>query len=266
MGKRLDIELVDRELAKTRTKAQNMIKSSCVGVNNKIVTKPAFIVEQNDEIQIVGETLKYVGKGGLKLEKAISEFDIDLNGKVCVDFGASTGGFTDCMLQNGACCVYAVDVGRDQLDKSLLNNSKVINIENTNIKTVTKSMFEKDIDFCSVDLSFISLSFAIPVVYDVLSDDGEAVLLIKPQFEAGPKNLSKKGIVKDKKIHIMVLENITALIKNSGLSVLNLSFSPIKGGDGNIEYLVHVTKRKEKSKFFADIKNVVEKGFESLKK
>lgn len=265
MSQRLDLELVNRELAKTRSKAQNMIKNSCVCVNNRIITKPAYTVEQIDEIQIVGETLKYVGKGGLKLEKAISEFNIDLNNKTCVDFGASTGGFTDCMIQNGACFVYAVDVGKDQLDKSLLNNSKVINIENTNIKDVTKSMFEKEIDFCSVDLSFISLSYAIPVVYDVMSDDGEAVLLIKPQFEAGPKNISKKGIVKDRKIHIKILQNIIALLKNSGLSILNLSYSPIKGGDGNIEYLVYVTKKKEKIEFSADLKYIVEKSFEDLK-
>lgn len=264
MCERLDLELVRRELAATRSKAQNMIKNSSVCVNNKIITRPAFSVEETDKIEIIGETLKYVGKGGLKLEKAICEFEINLDGKVCVDFGASTGGFTDCMLQNGASYVYAVDVGKDQLDKSLLSNSKVNNIENTNIKTVTKSMFEKTVDFCSVDLSFISLSFAIPIVNDVLADNGEAVLLIKPQFEAGPENLSKKGIVKDRKIHIKVLERIMTLVQNSGLSILNLSFSPIKGGDGNIEYLIHIKKEKDKRLFSIDLKNIVNSAFDYL--
>lgn len=265
MSDRLDIELVVRELAKTRSKAQNMIKNSTVCVNNKIITKPSFSVEKTDEIKVVGEALKYVGKGGLKLEKAITEFNIDIRGKVCVDFGASTGGFTDCMLQNDACYVYAVDVGKDQLDKSLLDNPKVKNIENTNIKTVKKSNFEKDIDFCSVDLSFISLSFAVPVVNDILTDNGEAVLLIKPQFEAGPENLSKKGIVKDRKIHIKVLEKIIMHIQNSGISILNLSFSPIKGGDGNIEYLIYIKKKKDKSGFYINLKAIVDKAFEILK-
>lgn len=265
MGERLDIELVSRELAKTRSKAQNMIKNSAVSVNDRVVTKAAFLVEQTDEIRIIGETLKYVGKGGLKLEKAISEFCISLNKKVCVDFGASTGGFTDCMLRNGACCVYAVDVGSNQLDASLVNNPKVKNIENTNIKDVTKSMFEKDIDFCSVDLSFISLSFAIPVVYDILSAEGEAVLLIKPQFEAGKKYLSKKGVVKDRRIHVKVLENMLDIIDNTGLSILNLTFSPIKGGDGNIEYLIYVKKRKEKTDCHFNLEEIVNSGFDLLK-
>lgn len=264
MSERLDIELVRRGLSSTRSKAQNMIKNSAVCVNEKIIGKPSFSVDKIDEIKIVGETLKYVGKGGLKLEKAIHEFKIDLNGKVCVDFGASTGGFTDCMLQNGACYVYAVDVGKNQLDKDLSKNLKVKNIENTNIKTVTRSMFEKSIDFCSVDLSFISLSFAIPVVYDVLSDNGEAVLLIKPQFEAGPEYLSKKGIVKDRKIHVKIIERVITLAKNSGFSILNLSFSPIKGGDGNIEYLAYLKKKNNLKPFSADFKYIVDDAFKIL--
>ncbi len=265
MGERLDIELVSRGLAETRSKAQNMIKNSAVSVNSLIVTKPAFLVDKSDEIKIVGETLKYVGKGGLKLEKAISEFKIDLKGKTCVDFGASTGGFTDCMLQNGAEYVYAVDVGKNQLDKSLIDDPRIENIENTNIKDVTKSMFEKNIEFCTVDLSFISLSFAIPVVYDVLTYNGEAVMLIKPQFEAGKKSLSKKGIVNDKKVHIKVLENIMTLIENSGFSIINLAHSPIKGGSGNIEYLIYVKKSKENLSFSNDIKIIVEDAFKLSK-
>ena len=265
MGERLDIELVSRGLAETRSKAQNMIKEAAISVNGMVETKPAFLVDKSDEIKIVGETLKYVGKGGLKLEKAISEFKIDLKGKTCVDFGASTGGFTDCMLQNGAEYVYAVDVGKNQLDKSLIDNPRIENIENTNIKDVTKSMFEKNIEFCTVDLSFISLSFAIPVVYDVLTYDGEAVMLIKPQFEAGKKSLSKKGIVNDKKVHIKVLENIMTLIENSGFSIKNLTYSPIKGGSGNIEYLVYVKKSKENSSFSNDIKTIVDNAFKLSK-
>lgn len=265
MGERLDIELVSRGLAETRSKAQNMIKEAAISVNGLIVTKSAFLVNKSDEIKIIGETLKYVGKGGLKLEKAISEFKIDLKGKTCVDFGASTGGFTDCMLQNGAEYVYAVDVGKNQLDKSLIDNPKIENIENTNIKDVTKSMFEKNIEFCTVDLSFISLSFAIPVVYDVLTYDGEAVMLIKPQFEAGKKSLSKKGIVNDKKVHIKVLENIVTLIENSGFSIINLTHSPIKGGSGNIEYLIYVKKIKENLSFSNDIKTIVYDAFKLSK-
>ena len=264
MSERLDIELVRRGLSSTRSKAQNMIKNSAVCVNEKIIAIPSFSVDKTDEIKIVGETLKYVGKGGLKLEIAIHEFKIDLYGKVCVDFGASTGGFTDCMMHNGACYVYAVDVGKNQLDKDLSKNLKVKNIENTNIKTVTRSMFEKSIDFCSVDLSFISLSFAIPVVYDVLSDNGEAVLLIKPQFEAGPEYLSKKGIVKDRKIHVKIIERVITLAKNSGFSILNLSFSPIKGGDGNIEYLAYLKKKNNLKPFSADFKYIVDDAFKIL--
>lgn len=262
MCNRLDVELVNRGLADTRSKAQNMIKSSAVSVNGKVVTKASFSVNKTDDLKIIGETLKYVGKGGLKLEKAISEFNIDLTEKVCVDFGASTGGFTDCMLQHGAEFVYAVDVGSNQLDRSLIDNAKIKNIENTNIKDVKKSMFEKGIDFCSVDLSFISLSHAIPVVCDVLSDDGEAVMLIKPQFEAGKKSLSKKGIVNDRKTHIKVIENILALIEQSGMNTLNLTYSPIKGGSGNIEYLVYIKKRKERRPFSINIKAIVDQGFE----
>ncbi len=265
MFNRLDVELVNRGLADTRSKAQNMIKSSAVSVNSKIVVKSSFLVGEYDDIKIVGESLKYVGKGGLKLEKAISDFHIDLENKICVDFGASTGGFTDCMLQNGAGFVYAVDVGSNQLDKSLIGNKQIENIENTNIKDVTKSMFDKVINFCTVDLSFISLTYAIPVVYDVLSDEGEAVMLIKPQFEAGKKSLSKRGIVNDKKIHLKVIENILELIEKSGMNTLNLTYSPIKGGSGNIEYLVYVNKSKDKRHFPADIKAIVDEGFETLK-
>ena len=265
MSQRLDVELVSRGLADSRAKAQNMIKNSAVNVNGEIVAKSAFSVEKTDKIIIVGETLKYVGKGGLKLEKAILDFDIDLNNKICVDFGASTGGFTDCMLQNGAGFVYAVDVGNNQLDSSLIENPNVQNIENTNIKDVTKQMFEKNIDFCTADLSFISLSFAIPVVYNVLSDDGEAVMLIKPQFEAGRKNLSKKGIVKDRKVHIKVLENAINMIESVGFSILDLTFSPIKGGNGNIEYLVYIKKSEIQSAFKTDTKAIVDRGFECLK-
>ena len=168
------------------------------------------------------------------------------------------------MLQNGACYVYAVDVGKNQLNKDLSKNLKVKNIENTNIKTVTRSMFEKSIDFCSVDLSFISLSFAIPVVYDVLSDNGEAVLLIKPQFEAGPEYLSKKGIVKDRKIHVKIIERVITFAKNSGFSILNLSFSPIKGGDGNIEYLAYLKKKNNLKPFSTDFKYIVDDAFKIL--
>lgn len=265
MSERLDVELVNRGLADTRSKAQNMIKNSSVSVNGRIVTKTAFKIDNSDSIKIVGETLKYVGKGGTKLEKAIKEFGINLKDKVCVDFGASTGGFTDCMLKNGAGFVYAVDVGSNQLDRSLLSNSKIKNIENTNIKSVKKNMFNKNIDFCTVDLSFISLSFAVPVVFDVLSLDGEAVLLIKPQFEVGKKNLSKKGIVKDRKAHIKVIENILNMIINIGFCILNITFSPIKGGEGNIEYLVYIKKSEKQNPLTVDIKSLVDTAFEHLK-
>lgn len=265
MNQRLDVELVSRGLADSRSKAQDMIRNTAVSVNGNIVSKPAYLVDKADEIHIVGETLKYVGKGGIKLQKAILDFNIDLKNKICVDFGASTGGFTDCMLKNGAEFVYAVDVGSDQLDCSLIGDPRVENIENTNIKYVSKQMFEKDIDFCTVDLSFISLSFAVPVVYNVLSDDGEAVMLIKPQFEAGKKSLSKRGIVNDKKVHIKVLENIVTLIENSGFSIINLTHSPIKGRSGNIEYLIYVKKSKENSSFSNDIKTIVDDAFKLSK-
>ena len=194
-----------------------------------------------DEIKLCIEEIPYVSRGGLKLEKAISAFSLGLTGKTAMDIGASTGGFTDCMLKNGVTKVYAVDVGTDQLHENLKNDSRVINLEKTNIRTLPESEAEKT-DFISIDVSFISLSLVLPHALRFLKDDGQIVALIKPQFEAGKSALNKKGVVKDAKIHLSVIKSVLEFSKNLGLFVSGLTYSPVRGPEGNIEYLVLLTK------------------------
>ena len=239
---RLDVALFERGYAESREKAKALIMAGIVYVNNQKSDKAGNIVKPDDVIEVRGETLKYVSRGGLKLEKAVNSFGLDLSGFVCADIGASTGGFTDCMLQNGAKKVYSVDVGYGQLAWKLRNDERVVNLERTNMRYVTDEQVPDKIDFFSVDVSFISLKLILPVARELLSDDGEAVCLIKPQFEAGKENVGKNGVVRDKKVHVDVVDMIIDFCLNNGFDVLGLDYSPIKGPQGNIEYLIHIKK------------------------
>lgn len=237
---RIDVYLVKNGLVKSREKAVMLIKSHSVAVDGKIVEKPSFNVE-NNKVEVL-EKLKYVSRGGYKLEKALREFLISPLNKTALDIGASTGGFTDCLLQHGASVVYALDVGHGQLDEELKNNVKVVNMENTDIRKLEESGDKyTDFDIITADVSFISLSSVIPCLFKLASDNSDIVLLVKPQFEAG-RGYRKNGIVKDKNTHISVLDNIIKQAHENNLYVCGLTFSPIKGGDGNIEYLMHLKK------------------------
>ncbi len=262
---RLDFCLVEKNILKSRERAKEHIKKGEVTVNGRTVTKPAFEVSEEDEIVFTGEALKYAGRGGLKLEKALKVFGIGLNGRICMDIGASTGGFTDCMLQNGAALVYAVDVGHGQLDPALDSDSRVVNMEGTNIVSVNKEALDPAPDFFSADVSFVSLKNIIPKIAELMGENSEAAVLIKPQFEAGRSNIGKNGIVKDRKVHISVIGDIISFCVLNGLSVKGLDYSPVSGGDGNIEYLVYITAEKNKTAAF-DIANIVNTAFSELRK
>lgn len=264
--KRLDIALVDGGFAESREKAKALIMSGIVFVNNQKFDKAGDTVKPEDKIEVRGETLKYVSRGGLKLEKAVASFDISLEDYICADIGASTGGFTDCMLQNGAQKVYSVDVGYGQLAWKLRNDSRVVNLERTNFRYVTKEQIPDPLDFASVDVSFISLSIIIPVMRTLLKDNACAVCLIKPQFEAGKENVGKKGVVRDKNVHIAVIEKIIGIIKDNNFTLLGLDYSPIKGPEGNIEYLCYI-KKTEKGENLCSITatGVVENSYKELK-
>lgn len=242
MKKRIDVLLFERGLAPSREKARTLIMAGSVYVNNQKFDKPGDTVSDDAEIEVRGSTLKYVSRGGLKLEKAMQLFPIDLNGKICMDIGASTGGFTDCMLQNGAQRVYSVDVGYGQLAWQLRQDPRVVNLERTNARYLTREQVPEEIDFFSVDVSFISLRIILPAVRPLLRDGGLAVCLIKPQFEAGREKVGKKGVVRDRAVHEEVVETICRFALENGYSVLGLTFSPVKGPEGNIEYLVYLEK------------------------
>ena len=261
MSERLDILLVNKGLAKSREKAKAVIKDGMVYINNVRQTKPSSIISEDSEIIIKGEVCKYVSRGGYKLEKALSEFGIDLTGLKCIDIGASTGGFTDCMLKNGADTVYAIDVGHDQLEETLLNDERVISMEGVNFRYVTADDFEFKLDFAGCDVSFISLRHILPAAFSILSDDGKMVCLIKPQFEAGREHLSKKGVVKDKKIHIKIIRELIDFAGEVGFNVLNLTYSPIKGPEGNTEYLLYLTKDSTVKGVFVNAANTVSEAF-----
>lgn len=245
---RLDVALVEKGFAESREKAKAMIMAGIVFVNNQKSDKAGNTVKDDDIIDVRGETLKYVSRGGLKLEKAVSAFNLDLTDYVCADIGASTGGFTDCMLQNGAKKVYAIDVGYGQLAWKLRTDDRVVNLERTNFRYVTEEQIPEKLDFASVDVSFISLSLILPVMHNLLKDNGRAVCLIKPQFEAGKENVGKKGVVREKSVHIAVVEKISNLVLESGFSLLGLDFSPVKGPEGNIEYLCYIMKSEKPEK------------------
>ena len=244
MKERLDVLLVSQGLAASREKAKAIIMSGNVLVNGQREDKARTMIDVKAEITVKGGQLKYVSRGGLKLEKAMSHFDLTLEGRVCMDVGASTGGFTDCMLQNGAVKVYSVDVGHGQLDWKLRNDPRVVCMEKTNIRYVTPEDIDDALDFASVDVSFISLTKILEPARNLLKDGGQMVCLIKPQFEAGREKVGKKGVVRDKAVHLEVVERIVTFALEHGFSVHHLSYSPIKGPEGNIEYLVHIEKKE----------------------
>ena len=242
MKERLDVLLVNRGLAPSREKAKTMIMEGNVFVENQREDKAGAAFDTEAEITVKGNTLKYVSRGGLKLEKAMTHFGITLEGKVCMDIGASTGGFTDCMLQNGAVKVYSVDVGYGQFAWKLRQDPRVVCMEKTNIRYVTPADIDDVLDFASVDVSFISLTKVLIPARELLRDGGEMVCLIKPQFEAGREKVGKKGVVRDKVVHEEVVERIIEFASQNGFFVKNLEYSPIKGPEGNIEYLVYIRK------------------------
>lgn len=234
---RLDVLLVEQGLLESRQKAQAVIMAGSVFVDGQRVDKPGTAVPNTAAIQVRGHALPYVSRGGLKLKKAMQTFPLTLDGKVCADIGASTGGFTDCMLQNGATKVYAVDVGYGQLDWKLRGDPRVVCMERTNARYLTHEQIPEELDFASVDVSFISLRLILPALDGLLSPEGEAVCLVKPQFEAGREKVGKKGVVRDPAVHLEVLEAFLEHAKESNFTVLGITYSPIRGPEGNIEYL-----------------------------
>ena len=240
--RRLDVALVERGLAETRQKAQATIMSGVVYVNGQKVDKAGYPVAEDAEIEVRGNALPYVSRGGLKLEKAMREFSLRLDGCVCADIGASTGGFTDCMLQNGAAKVYAVDVGYGQLDWKLRGDPRVVCLERTNARYLTHEQVPDELDFASIDVSFISLRLILPAVGGLLKEGGHVACLVKPQFEAGREKVGKKGVVRDPSVHQEVLEHFLEQAKENGFTVLALTYSPIRGPEGNIEYLGYLQK------------------------
>ena len=259
----MDILLVKRGLAESREKAKAVIMSGIVYVDGQKEDKAGQTFADTANIEVRGSTLKYVSRGGLKLEKAMECFDVSVKDKVCMDIGASSGGFTDCMLQNGAKKVYAVDVGHGQLAWKLRNDTRVVVMEKTNIRYVKPEDIGESIDFASIDVSFISLSKVLPAAYNLLGERGEIVALIKPQFEAGREKVGKKGVVREKSTHIEVIQNCFAYAKENGFFVRELEFSPVKGPEGNIEYLYHLVKSGDVDSDI-DIENVVNTAHEKL--
>lgn len=247
MKKRLDILVTERGLAESREKAKTFIMAGQVYVDGQKADKPGDTFSEDAAVEVRGKGLPYVSRGGLKLEKAMREFGIQLQGRTCMDIGASTGGFTDCMLQNGAQRVYSVDVGYGQLAWSLRTDPRVVNLERTNARYLTREQVPEEIGFFSVDVSFISLTLILPAVRPLLAEHGQAVCLIKPQFEAGREKVGKKGVVRDKAVHEEVIEKIRSFALENGFSVLGLTFSPVKGPEGNIEYLIYLERSEAPS-------------------
>ncbi len=245
MSNRIDVEMVNKGLVESREKAKALIMAGIVYADNQKILKAGDKVKETANIEIRGQKLPFVSRGGLKLDKAIKVFDLDMNNLICMDIGASTGGFTDCMLQNGAKKVYAVDVGYGQLAWKLRSDDRVVNMERTNIRYIDFNLITDKIDFISIDVAFISLKLVLPVAYELLKDGGDLVALIKPQFEAGKEEVGKKGVVRDPEIHRKVIEEIIEFSIVNKFKVENLDFSPIKGPEGNIEFLVKLKKSNE---------------------
>ena len=263
---RLDVLLVDKGICTSRERAKTNIMAGLIFVDGQRGDKAGEKVSVDADIVFKGEELKYVSRGGLKLEKAMNTFGIDLTNKVCMDIGASTGGFTDCMLQNHASKVFSVDVGYGQFAWKLRTDERVVCMERTNIRYVTPEDIGVPLDFASIDVSFISLRTIMPAVKNLLGDKGEVVALIKPQFEAGREKVGKKGVVRDIEVHLEVVNKIVNFLIENDFNVLGLSFSPIKGPEGNREYLVYFTKDKEKEGTFelSQIDDVVRESHSQL--
>ena len=266
MKKRLDLLMVERALAPSREKAKAYIMSGDVYVDGQKEDKAGTMFKETVKIEVRGNTLPYVSRGGLKLEKAMNNFGVSLDGKVCMDVGASTGGFTDCMLQNGAVEVYSIDVGYGQLDWKLRNDPRVVCMEKTNIRYVLPEDLQEPAQFSSIDVSFISLTKVLLPVRNLLTDDGEIVCLIKPQFEAGREKVGKKGVVRERSTHHEVIEKVAQYAHSIGFEILNIDFSPIKGPEGNIEYLIHLKKCPDGQppEISVDLSSVVDHAFEEL--
>ena len=266
MKERLDVILVNNGYAESREKAKVLIMTGNVFVNGQREDKAGTSFNTEDiKIEIKGQTLKYVSRGGLKLEKAVDVFDIKLDGYTCMDIGASTGGFTDCMLQNGALKVYSIDVGHGQLAWKLRNDERVVCLEKTNFRYITNEQVPEPIDFASVDVSFISLSKILPAAYPLIREEGRMVCLIKPQFEAGKEKVGKKGVVREPAVHIEVIENALSYARDNHFRILGLDYSPVRGPEGNIEYLMHIEKSDQPDLVQNDIiKDIVAKAHESL--
>ena len=268
MKKRLDIMMVEQGLAPSREKAKAYIMAGEVYVNGQKEDKAGSMFAETAKLEVRGKTLPYVSRGGLKLEKAMKNFGVTLKDKVCMDVGASTGGFTDCMLQNGAVKVYSIDVGYGQLDWKLRNDPRVVCMEKTNIRYVLPEDIQEPAQFSSIDVSFISLTKVLLPVRNLLTEDGEIVCLIKPQFEAGREKVGKKGVVRDPAVHLEVIEKVIAYASSIALEPRHLSFSPIKGPEGNIEYLLHLKKRPEgeviESSLEAEPEQVVREAHDQL--
>lgn len=262
---RLDQYIFEEGYAPSRRRAQALIMSGIVFVNNQKADKAGTMIKDTDIVEVRGKDLKYVSRGGLKLEKAIDIYSLELSDKICMDIGASTGGFTDCMLQNGAAKVYAVDVGYGQLAWKLRSDERVVNMEKTNIRNVTVDMLDEKINFFSVDVSFISLKHIFPVAYAISTDDVIGACLVKPQFEAGREKVGKKGVVRDSRVHKEVIETVIGYANANGFYVHKLTFSPIKGPEGNIEFLIIISKDETKETVTqADIDSIVEQAKEHL--
>lgn len=266
MKERLDVLLVKRNLAASREKAKAIIMAGDVFVDGQREDKAGTPVLETAQIEIKGNTLPYVSRGGLKLEKAMAVFDVSVAGCVCTDVGSSTGGFTDCMLQNGAVKVFAIDVGRGQLDWKLRQDERVVCMEKTNIRYVVPEDLGEPIDFSSIDVSFISLTKVLEPIWKYLKDDGEVVALIKPQFEAGREKVGKKGVVRERSTHREVIHKVADYASSIGFEVKEIDYSPIKGPEGNIEYLLHMKKCVEHTpqEIAIDLDAVVDLAFEAL--
>ncbi len=264
---RLDVAVFERGFAETREKAKAMIMAGSVYLNGQKALKGGVNVKETDVIEVRGAVNPFVSRGGLKLNKAVSSFGLDLNDCICMDIGASTGGFTDCMLTNGAKKVYAIDVGYGQLAWKLRCDERVVNLERTNFRYVTREQVPDEVDFASVDVSFISLKLILPVMHTLLRDGGRSVCLIKPQFEAGKENIGKKGVVRDKSVHEDVVRNITLFASENGFKVIGVDFSPIKGPEGNIEYLMYIEKCDSGEVLWnGSVEELVERSHENLDK
>lgn len=256
MAQRADIALTERGLVQSRSRAKALITEGKITLNGKVLTKPSVPVHEDDRLEVIAD-LPFVGRGGLKLAGAVQTFGLHLQGRICMDIGASTGGFTDCMLQNGAAKVYAIDVGHGQLDAALCADARVVNLEGTDVRLLTPHDLPDSPDFAGIDVSFISLRLVLPAAAALLADPCECIALIKPQFEAGRSAIGKHGIVRSAKAHVQVLQEMTALAESLGFAVQNLCVSPIQGGSGNTEYLLYLSRMQGEESRIPDLRALV---------